>query len=1048
MNIRAQTRKFIDFTREFFSKTSKKEPFKMSKMKGFWHYLRYFWYLSVIFFFLTVILAVSFFFWVVEAPRDITFLNRYFTSLFAVTSSDLEFEIEKSSVKWNEKNKVLEFKIHNFLARNSNDEFKAVFPNAEIDLSVKNLVNFDNNIFDIYLENGDIKLILNDNKQNNIKNLASLGEFFRNIILSDLLLPINNITVNKVNIDVAQGNVTKNIVIDSVSIVKGFENDEKTTSATINTTFEGESLPFYLKSKISKLGTTDITTKFYNWPSYLVTDFLPDKPEYKLFKNRQNYLIFSGAFNAYYDKNNKPQKIELQIKHATGVISWPEYFENPIKVNHLGFVSAYKPQQEVYNLYTLTANIDEGYVLKLDGNFNADNKDVILNGSTKNFKIDSLKNYWPHNLASAPKKWVVESISKGVVENAEIHVRSNLKDFENERFKDNAIDVTLTTKGVQVKYNNELPAAQGVSAKVKFNNKDIEIFADFGHIVESTIAETYVKVPYLGNIEDRPIIIKGKVLGYTNNFADFIPRAIVESAKESGFPLNKMEGYAKTQVNIIIPHHQNDIEYNDIKFDISSQLMGAKIIGVLGRFDITYANGSVNFNGDSIKIDTVARINDSPAHIIWQSDFSKKSSAVSKGIISASIVPDSSSKIGFGKDLILKAGEIPINFNINIADGKKNIAFNADFSKANIVYPMLDIDKPVGSQAKLTADIKIDENEAVLDSLIVQGKNIDIEGNLRFSNDFSKLQQLTFNKFIYADKNNFSISYNVNGNAKTIKINGKKLSMSEFKLKKLFEGDKSKEKTSEDIAINISSLKLNDSVLHNFSLHFNCGITSCNSLNLNTNIDNGENFSIATTPQNGSLLINLHSDDFGKLLDILGIYGSLRQGKANLTGLFDKDGTGNFTFSGDLAVENINAYKTPFLTKLLALTSITGIIDTISGKDLRFDKFTSKIILNNQIVSIKEGRAKGDALGFTIEGNINLDKKEMKLSGTVIPSMLGVNSFLSNVPIIGTIVTGGKDGGIIGANYTISGPVDDVSIYVNPLSVLTPGILRNIFNVF
>ena len=34
------------------------------------------------------------------------------------------------------------------------------------------------------------------------------------------------------------------------------------------------------------------------------------------------------------------------------------------------------------------------------------------------------------------------------------------------------------------------------------------------------------------------------------------------------------------------------------------------------------------------------------------------------------------------------------------------------------------------------------------------------------------------------------------------------------------------------------------------------------------------------------------------------------------------------------------------------------------------------------------------------------------------------------------------------ANYTMSGSTDDPKVTVNPLSALTPGFFRNIFNIF
>ena len=42
------------------------------------------------------------------------------------------------------------------------------------------------------------------------------------------------------------------------------------------------------------------------------------------------------------------------------------------------------------------------------------------------------------------------------------------------------------------------------------------------------------------------------------------------------------------------------------------------------------------------------------------------------------------------------------------------------------------------------------------------------------------------------------------------------------------------------------------------------------------------------------------------------------------------------------------------------------------------------------------------------------------------------------------MLSGGSEGGIFAATYTIKGPQDDPNVAVNPLSMLTPGIIRRI----
>jgi hypothetical protein len=57
----------------------------------------------------------------------------------------------------------------------------------------------------------------------------------------------------------------------------------------------------------------------------------------------------------------------------------------------------------------------------------------------------------------------------------------------------------------------------------------------------------------------------------------------------------------------------------------------------------------------------------------------------------------------------------------------------------------------------------------------------------------------------------------------------------------------------------------------------------------------------------------------------------------------------------------------------------------------------------------------------------------------------GLNSFISNVPLLGDLLASKKGEGIFGMTYSLAGNSEHPDLSTNPLSILTPGILRRIF---
>ena len=56
-----------------------------------------------------------------------------------------------------------------------------------------------------------------------------------------------------------------------------------------------------------------------------------------------------------------------------------------------------------------------------------------------------------------------------------------------------------------------------------------------------------------------------------------------------------------------------------------------------------------------------------------------------------------------------------------------------------------------------------------------------------------------------------------------------------------------------------------------------------------------------------------------------------------------------------------------------------------------------------------------------------------------------INSIINKIPVIGDIVTGIEGEGIIGVEYKALGSFENPNYLINPFSLFTPGILRNLF---
>ena len=152
------------------------------------------------------------------------------------------------------------------------------------------------------------------------------------------------------------------------------------------------------------------------------------------------------------------------------------------------------------------------------------------------------------------------------------------------------------------------------------------------------------------------------------------------------------------------------------------------------------------------------------------------------------------------------------------------------------------------------------------------------------------------------------------------------------------------------------------------------------------------------------------------------------------------------TSHAKITLTNFYIKEMPILANLLSLTSFTGIVDTLTGKGVFFDKSYLEYEIKDKILTIKDAYGTGDSLGYTLEGKINSDGF-VSIDGNLVPAYL-VNDIIRKIPILGKVITGKQGDGVFGASFKIKGQPDALKTTVNPIRTLTPRFIQRFFDLF
>jgi hypothetical protein len=145
----------------------------------------------------------------------------------------------------------------------------------------------------------------------------------------------------------------------------------------------------------------------------------------------------------------------------------------------------------------------------------------------------------------------------------------------------------------------------------------------------------------------------------------------------------------------------------------------------------------------------------------------------------------------------------------------------------------------------------------------------------------------------------------------------------------------------------------------------------------------------------------------------------------------------NGVSNSKLVIDNFKVKEIPALAKLLALASLQGIADLLTGEGIRFTDFEMNFTNKNDLMRIQELYAIGPAISILLEGYVEADSL-ISLRGTLVPATT-INRSIASLPVIGDLLIGKKVGeGVFGVSFKIKGPPKNLETTVNPIKTLTP----------
>ena len=201
----------------------------------------------------------------------------------------------------------------------------------------------------------------------------------------------------------------------------------------------------------------------------------------------------------------------------------------------------------------------------------------------------------------------------------------------------------------------------------------------------------------------------------------------------------------------------------------------------------------------------------------------------------------------------------------------------------------------------------------------------------------------------------------------------------------------------------------------------------------------------ARSSDSGVILIR--SEDAGALARFLDVYGKLQGGVIDLSVRENSEGARGVATIRHFAIDNEPSLRQLQQAAPAAQSSARGSNSVFGGEPsppVNFEKLTANFTRAGGRLDVRNGVIASASFGLTTQGFIDFVKDKVDFNGVFVP-LQQVNNMLGGIPLLGTLLSGGRNEGVFAINYRVTGLASNPSLNFNPLSGLTPGILRKIF---
>jgi hypothetical protein len=782
----------------------------------------------------------------------------------------------------------------------------------------------------------------------------------------------------------------------------------------------------------TKADTADVRLYFERSDADILRNHVPE-----VFRNRitgQARIMFGATL----ERQNRISRPNLSLKFGRGTLDLPELYTRPLVFNHLEVKGAYDDEADRLSLSDFDFLDDNGNALRVQGvitGLRQDNPHVNLTGGGSFGVAEQFIDYLPDAVLPETRTWLRLAINgkQATLSDVRFFFTGRIKDFpfDDDNDPDTGYGVALNFDNLNMTYLESMPPASGMSGRLEMGGNRIRAVAPRATLSRQEVRDVSVTIANLFRSPDPDLYVS---LSASGEVEDVLGMVFLHTERGDFQPV---KGRHTAQGWLHVPL-LDDVQFEHMTFDVKADLTDIEAVVPYINQPLKAPKARVEVTDSTLKMATQGTIADETVTLNWQEDmraFGDNSRLAAQGTLSQKRL---NGWLGDGGLSLDRA--VPYTLTLQRPQDEKLFEFElaADLSAPNVAST-LNWQKPAGADAKLDVRGRVEESgtELWVDMLSFRAPDAEVLGSAILPGDIAKAT-IQLNPFRLGRTNVF-VDYD-QGN---LSLMGEGLDVS------LFMGDDTQpDDTPITLPAGTYSLNLRNLYLPKVTLERIEGTLQRTdkgwtegSLSVLLPQAKTATVNIASRPD-GLQNLRLYAQDAGHMLRALDIYDNIRGGQmtADMT-LTRQYGVVGFEGEGPFIIDKGHIINAPIVVRILSLLWPGQLFSPQKG--IAFDKIEMHLTLMEHAMQFRRAVMTGPSLGLRFDGRINHADDTIEAKGSLIP-VEGLNKMVGAIPLVGRLLTGSQDA-LVAADFTVRGKMTDPQVSVNPLSAITPGLVKDIF---